>query len=636
MSVISDFNKRSKTAKGDLNQIAKAFIQARSKDFEYCIVNNLPMYLGAYTQSGKTRFKLWLADWALSTNLVDVVIITTTNLTGAMSQMRDRLIEWAKLNGRQIKSTDDKSAYMIKGDIFVNMTNANRTNRIDAIVAEAERNASDAGKPMPRILVLIDEGEEHHECTLDSRCDIALNNLLLTRNRPDTASICTAKVSATLLSHIIVHGQYSSSLGYLQARQVFQLPTHPDYVGLNIPNFIEPILIDDTEFSGDSYTANANLRNTQNPRRLVAAIETLIKDQAKIERGPIQIGNVVFGRTKDSHVRAAGMIARAFNSAGRTVAIWEKEHFNQLNKSAEVVVIVHNGTANDMAVADKLTLIAHHWNRKNLKAVVIVSKMMTGKSITIETENCRDPSSPEYGFYANFTAYYGPGRENITTAIQAMRCTGIRPAIKRHVMWTTDTIKQEIEGYEDQNRMFVSYLKQVGQLSTTQIIDWVGGQRPIAKASMQKRLGKTKITNRAMSQDIDNSNRSIATEADAYFIVSAAKRKQLNSIESIVEFVQAQGFALASTERSKIEGARVERTYDSVSAARMAFKNFSKGKSVKLHWTKINGKTALYVINNMRTQERVEYAFNELDNGYPLFNKSRVYQQPGSYVYQVA
>ena len=285
--ILKDFITRRKTPAGNLDQLAQNYIKNNWPNMEQCILNGQDIYMLADTQAGKTRYKLWLADYALSKGIVDNVVISTTNLTGAMKQMFDRAVDWAKQNGRQVKSTTDKSAYMVKGDIFVNMTNANRTNRVDAIVADAEKTAKQTKRPVPRILVIIDEGEEFHQCTQSSQCDIALTNLLLSRK----GTISTVKVSATLLSHLMIHGPYSYELGHLTKEQVYRIPNHPDYKGLNIPNFIEPILSMESNFSGDTYTNSANLRNTLNPQRVVNAIETLIANNSLV-----QIGNVVFGK----------------------------------------------------------------------------------------------------------------------------------------------------------------------------------------------------------------------------------------------------------------------------------------------------------------------------------------------------
>lgn len=486
--ILKDFMKRRATPAGDLDQLAQNYIKNNWPNMEQCILNGQTIYMLADTQAGKTRYKLWLADYALSKGIVDNVVISTTNLTGAMTQMFDRAVDWGKQIGRQVKSTTDKSAYMVKGDIFVNMTNANRTNRIDAIVADAEKTAKQTKRSVPRILVIIDEGEEFHECTQASQCDIALTNLLLSRK----STVSTVKVSATLLSHLMIHGPYSYELGHLTKEQVYRIPNHPDYKGLNIPNFIEPVLSIESNFSGDTYTKSANLRNTLNPQRVVNEVELLITNN-----NLVQIGNVVFGRQRSGHTKVAGMLTRAFQNKGRTVTMWDNEDFHQLNNSSEIVVIVHNGHARDLTVAEKLTAIAHGWDRTELKAILIISKMMTGKSITVECEHWYDPTSLEFGFYANFTAYYGPGKENITTAIQAMRCTGIRPALKKNVMWTTDDTKQDIENYRDQITKFIAHLNTVGAMDQTQIIRWVAGSRPISKASNQKIIGNHGIKKRS-------------------------------------------------------------------------------------------------------------------------------------------
>ena len=624
--VLKDFMKRRATPAGDLDQLAQNYIKNNWPNMEQCIQNGQTIYMLADTQAGKTKYKLWLADYALSKGIVDNVVISTTNLTGAMTQMFDRAVDWGKQIGRQVKSTTDKSAYMVKGDIFVNMTNANRTNRIDAIVADAEKTAKQIKRPTPRILVIIDEGEEFHECTQSSQCDIALTNLLLSRK----GTVSTVKVSATLLSHLMIHGQFSPDLGHLSKEQIYRIPNHPDYKGLSVPNFIEPILAIESNFSGDTYTNSANLRNTLNPQRVVNEVETLIANNTLV-----QIGNVVFGRQRSGHTKVAGMLARAFQNKGRTVTVWDDEDFNQLNHSGEVVIIVHNGHARDLTVAEKLTAIAHGWDRTELKAILIISKMMTGKSITVECEHWYDAKSPEFGFYANFTAYYGPGKENITTAIQAMRCTGIRPALKKNVMWTTDDTKQDIENYRDQITKFIAHLNTVGSMNKTQIIEWVAGTRPISKANVQKYIGNT--GRKSLAQNIDNTERSIAIEADCLIPITAKEYNRIGRDPHLaIDYALQQGFTPVTMNSKEWEGPRPDRSYKDAEAARMPFKNHSPGKIVTMHWVKLKNKYHLYIKNKMNNELRVEYNINDLVNGRPSFADSRVYQGKGDYTYTVA
>jgi hypothetical protein len=427
----------------------------------------------------------------------------------------------------------------------------------------------------------------------------------------------------------MIHGQFSTDLGHLTKEQIYRIPNHPDYKGLNVPNFIEPVLSIESNFSGDTYTKSANLRNTLNPQRVVNEVELLITNN-----NLVQIGNVVFGRQRSGHTKVAGMLTRAFQNKGRTVTMWDDEDFNQLNNSSEIVVIVHNGHAQDLTVAEKLTAIAHGWDRTELKAILIISKMMTGKSITVECEHWYDPKSPEFGFYANFTAYYGPGKENITTAIQAMRCTGIRPALKKNVMWTTDDTKQDIENYRDQITKFIAHLNIVGSMNKTQIIEWVAGTRPITKANVQKYIGNT--GRKSVAQDIENNERYLATEADLLIPISATEYKNIGQNANLaIDYALQHGFMPVSMNPAVWEGPRQDRAYKDAENARMAFKNHTAGKEVKLHWVKLKNKYYLYVKNKMSNELRVEYNINDLVNGRPSFADSRVYQGKADYTYKV-
>jgi hypothetical protein len=589
----------------------------------------------ALTQSGKTFLKLELALWALRKDLVDNVIINSTNLTGANRQLLMRAIYWGQKNLISVKTTTDKNAIMMPGDVFINMSNANKLNRIDSIVENAEIMAKTFKRPQPRILVINDEAEEFHETTETSRCDTALGNLLLNNKH----NILVAKVSATLLSHLLVHGPYSSTLGFLDKRQIYKLPIHPDYKGLNISNFIEPVLNSDSNFNANGYINKANLRNTNNISIVVKEIEKLIAEQPKWgddkqTKALPQIGNVVFGNSRVGHQKASTMMARAFQKYGHRVTIWDDEDFENLNTSNNIVIVIQNGTsAQQLTVADKLSKIAHNWNRKELKAIVIISKKMLGKSITVECDNSNDPKSPEFGFYANFTAYYGQMNENITLPIQAMRCTGIRPDIKRHVMWTTDEIKQEIENYYDDVDNFVSHINAKGIMDSTQLIAY-SQKRPIAKAKVQRQLGIVKNNTKSDSCVISNAERTIAPQADCLIAVTNAQYNNLGvDKQAILEFVMQQGFVPLSMDIKQWDSIRKDKAYISKNdpvansnTARNAFKNHSPGKLVKAHWIKKKQGWLLYIKNKMSNVPRTEYVVHDLDaTGRPTFANSRYY-----------
>ena len=647
--ILKDFKKRRNSPVGDLVELQKNRVNSNWTNFKYCIQNKLPIYALADTQSGKTFFKFWLADKAINDGVADNVIISTTNLTGAMTQICDRAIEWGKSIGRQVKSTSDRSAYMVKGDIFINMTNANRTNRIDTIVEDAENTAKKYKRPSPKILVILDEGEEFHELTETSQCDTALGNLLIHNKH----NVSVVKVSATLLSHILIHGQYSSDLGFLSKEQIYQIPNHPDYKGLNVPDFIEPVLVHEQHFSGDCYSKKANLRNTSNIKIVVDQVETLISNQKNIgddiqTKSLVQIGNIVFGRMRSGHLKVADMLIKSFQNKGRSVTLWDDEEFDQLNCSTDVVIVVHNGQARDLTVAEKLTAIAHGWDRSTLKAIIIISKMMTGKSITVECEHWYDSKSPEFGFYANFTAYYGPGRENITTAIQAMRCTGIRPALKKHVMWTTDSTKQDIENYRDQIMRFISHLKKVGSMTQTQIIDWVAGTRPVTKAKVQKLIGSAGVKKRTAhillpEERLDFISKGTTTLDEVYQVpmrvynsIGKDKDKMFEYIKNVLGFVVLVPTAKPTLRQPIINPAAGDiMTYTS-GAAPGAYVN----DWVVMQWFKKGNKMFLWCSNKSaqgksNPDEYLAYSIRLDEHTHQPIFTPKIYHKRSSMVYKV-
>lgn len=639
--IFKDFQKRRASPSGDLIQIQQNYVLSVWNDIEHCIKNRLPMYGLAGTQSGKTFLKFWVAYYAIKKKVVDNVIISTTNLTGAKKQIFYRAKEWALQYDLQIKSTDDKDASMIKGDIFISMTNANRTNFVDKIVNDAECTAKKFNKPAPRILVIVDEGEEFHQSTETSTCDTALGNLLIHKNH----NINVLKISATLLSHMLIHGQFSD-LGMLTKEQVFRIPTHPDYKGLSsstIQNpFILPALTAESNWNGAGYTSSATTRNTKNPKIIVDEVEKLINEQKNIgddaqTKKLVQIGNVVAGDSTAGHLRMAGLIASYFQrTKQRTVEIWDNKESSQLKKTSEIVIIIHNGSAKDLSVAEKLSQIAHHWDRSKLKAILIVSKKMTSKSISVECNNWYDPASPEFGFYCNFTAYYGPGSENITVAIQAMRCTGIRPLLKKHVMWTTDETKQDIENYYDQIENFISHLNLKGKFDNTQLIPWVPGySRALSKKKVQTQyIGNSGV--RSHGNNIANSDRHNYVEADALIKSTAKDYARIGTnVALAIEYVLEHGFTPISIDPKECETFRNDTFYNSYDDARNAFRNHTKGKNVKFHWVKIKNRYYLYVKNKMNGETRVEYNVNNLVDGRPAFDSSRLYKSASDYLYEV-
>jgi hypothetical protein len=487
---------------GNLDTLMSDFVAKNGPNIDYCLSQKKPMYGIAWTQSGKTLFKLHLAEYVLDQGLVDNVVIATTNLTGAKDQLIKRTREFFLLGGKEVKTTDDHHPVMKPGNVFINMTSASRTSKMASIIEDAESNARLLAKKRnttpvyPRILVIFDEGEEFHagvgDSSLDLKsaaCDRELYNLIHTRNTTNTSKISIAKVSATLFSHLLIHGQFTGHHGHLDSQQIFQLPISPTYKGIPggltfASNLIEE---DKSVFTNDAYRASANLSTAKNFKIAVNEIQNLIVNDP---HGLVQIGNVVMGVSKRSQEISAKLISRAFLNKGYTTTVWEDEDIFNLNTRTEIIVLVQNGdTDSNGSIQHRLQLIATNWKIQPL-AILIVSKKMTSKSITIDLDECHNPKHQNFGYYANFTVWYGPVNGNVTMEIQGMRCTGIRPNLKKHAMITTKRTEEAIQSYYQTEDAFIHKLRTEGTLDYSTSIDWfMAPHKKVAKGNVNPLIG---------------------------------------------------------------------------------------------------------------------------------------------------
>ena len=512
---ISEFNKLRSSKAGDLDILMSDFVTQHGANINYCLSQQKPMYGIAWTQSGKTLFKLHLAEYVLDQGLVDNVIIATTNLTGAKNQLIKRTEKFFQFKPTEVKTTDDDHPVMKPGNVFINMTSASKTSKMASIIDDAESNAQLLAKKLkkkpvyPRILVIFDEGEEFHaglgDSSLDLKsaaCDRELYNLIHTRNKANTSKISIAKVSATLLSHLLIHGQFTGHHGHLDYRQIFQLPISPLYKGIPGGLTFTTSLIDEDRsvFNNDAYRSSANLSTAKNFKIVVNEIEKLINNDP---HGLVQIGNVVMGVSRRSQETSAKLLSRAFVNRGYTTTVWEDENFINLNTRTDIIVLVHNGDTNgNGSIQQRLQLIATNWKTTPL-AILIVSKKMTSKSITIDLDGWDDIKSLNFGYYANFTVWYGPPRANVTMEIQGMRCTGIRPNLKNHVMITTKQIEEAIQGYYQTEDSFIHQLRTEGTFDYTKSIDWfMAPHKKVAKGNVHPLIGAPNGQSRYSSKKI--------------------------------------------------------------------------------------------------------------------------------------
>jgi hypothetical protein len=662
---ISAFDKLKSSKAGNLDILMSDFVTQHGANINYCLAQQKPMYGIAWTQSGKTLFKLYLAEYVLTHGLVDNVIIATTNLTGAKDQLIKRTREFFQFKPTEVKTTDDSHPVMKPGNVFINMTSASRTSKMSSIIADAESNAQLLAKKLkkkpiyPRILVIFDEGEEFHaglgDQSLDFKsaaCDRELYNLIHTRNKANTSKISIAKVSATLLSHLLIHGQFTGHHGYLDYRQMFQLPISPAYKG--IPGglaFVSSLVDEDKSvFTGDAYRASANLSTAKNFKIVVNEIENLINNDP---HGLVQIGNVVMGVHKRSQEISATLLSRAFVNKGYTTTVWEDEDIFNLETRTEIIIIVHNGdTDSNGSIQERLQLIATFWSVQPL-AILIVSKKMTSKSITIDLEECHNPKNQNFGYYANFTVWYGPPRANVTMEIQGMRCTGIRPNLKNHVMITTSKIEEAIQGYYQTEDAFIHQLRSEGTFDYTKSIEWfMAPHKKVAKGNVhplvgapnsQLRYNGTKITLSDKQKLIANGTPVLDGH---YSIPKTVYTKIVNETNAkkrakmIFNFIVSKGFVAQTTET------RLRMAKDYYPNRDSAVQAYTRGDDLQhhdalvlMHLIDDNGKYSVYCYNNMRNRPSTyvidDLTFNRPGSMNPEFLTAKIMQKGNHALFKV-
>jgi len=663
IQAIKDFTEIRNTT-GDLEAIHSEYILSHEELFKSCIQNKEIIYGLAWTQSGKTMFKLVLAKWALDKGIVDNVIISTTNLTTAKKQLMQRTRDYFRQFGCEVKSTDDVDPIMLKGNVFVNMTSAHRTNQISHIIEEAEDQARKIAKrtcraiQYPRILIIFDEGEEFHggmgdanENFTNASCDRELFNLIHTRDGVKNSSISIAKVSATLLSHLMIHGQFTRHQGHLTSKQVFQLPVSPTYKGIPGGMSFDTNLVEESRnvFAGDSYKNIATLKTTENFVRVTESIDRLIRED---RHGLPQIGNVVMGVNRAGHSIISNLLSQSFIKMGYTTEIWDTGSFDMLNKNSEIIMLIQNGdTDSTGTIVTKLQQIANNWHTTP-KAILIIAKKMTSKSITIELEDSTTLRHPHFGYYANFTIWYGPKNADTTMEIQSMRCTGNRPPLKQHVMITTEYTANAIQNYYKQEEEFIHQLRVDGTLDTSTALTWfIAPHKKIAKASVNRLIGATngqknfRGTKVSISQMFKMQADGI-TQLDGVYEIpkrmynTLIKKTDEDLRNTVFEYIKSKGFvALGAATRVR----RAKDYYPNRDSAILAYtvgdKLNGEDSLVAMHLFERDGRAGVYAINVVKSELRpdehllIDITFD--DTIIPEFLQGKLMSRGNKTVYKV-
>lgn len=493
---------------------------------EYCIQHGLPIFIIAYTQSGKTFIKIAMIKKGLELGWFDSAAVSTVPFTNAYAQMHSRLFKEFPLNlvisAQSLDPASPVKTRLLPGQIISAMTDKYRLKPLISAL-DVYNNAKAAHTSVG---LFLDESHLNESAQGDSKSDVCSGNVgdghlyeLVTRYDIPLVS----RVSATMLGSLVASQYFTDQNGYMHNEQILQPPLNPNYHGIPTDgiNFeFKPVFQDETKyktngkplpakhqvFSGDTYKDNANLRNTKNIS--ILADEMLAMSARRVFDDIPDIGTVVMGVSRKGHKKVIELLDRALTSRGEVVEIWSDglDDISSLIPNATIVLVEHNGDSDPSLVSNKLWELSKYYQRGQLKHIVFVSKKMLGLSVTVEATNpdpesdrsfATDPSHHAFGWYCNWTAYYAPAHSARDTAIQAMRCTGNRIiGLKEHVCFMTPDEADGCKAYYDidmfGNHGFITELAKAGKFDTTTMIEWSqsNSKKKTSRAPLQLLLPK--------------------------------------------------------------------------------------------------------------------------------------------------
>ena len=468
-----------------------------------CLDEDRPIYCFAKTQSGKTAFKQALAKKLLTFKVKDVVIISTTNLTTAMEQMRGRIA--SNLSPQRINVIDSTNmpARFNPGNVVITMTNSSRISALHDMILKTQQYDEQGNFEPLSYALIVDEGDEYEPAAGgedgSKPTESILYELFAGLRNEHNIDVDLVKVSATLAGALYTSGYWAGLYGDLKPKQLIELPTSNDYIGIGHGLHFDTNLIEEPKhiFNGTSLSEDVQTANeSKNFCYIVQQIENLI--EIDNEFGLVQIGNIVYGTSTKSHEVIAKVLSAEFeNTYGRSVAIWDSmSHLSDFSRTTEVLFIVHNGTTKGYSLQEKLLHCADYF--KNLKAILIVADKMANKSITIEavTDNSNfkdiyDVNNKAFGYWCNFTVVYGSKERSVGAEIQYLRCTGNRPALKKHIVFCTDYVSKNIHAYYEDIESNITDIKNSGGWDKTKLIErTMSYRKKIDKAVVDKRLSR--------------------------------------------------------------------------------------------------------------------------------------------------
>jgi len=471
---------------------AIAYVKTEWESIKYCIVNGLPLYIIGAVQLGKTIIYNAIAYLALKgftkdddteeLPLVELVLITTNNLTSSGLQNRNRSKTYLNntTNGitvHEIRLIESIGDVILPGAVVQSLTNAHQLKKVKSLIERSVIHDKDHKNQIGtefspwKILVLHDEADQANPNIADnesaqkkskkhkhSTTEFDLNELLSDID-PLLAKVSYAGISATIFSQLAIYGTFGAHRhGDLKTEQIISVPIPKEYKGFLTtndvgqihynPSFAKPGLVYEDEQwckSGQYVSAvKAGDGKAKNPKFVAERMFWHFNNNNPYNL--TQIATVNFTLNRKGHKRTAELIHGEMNLINPGSAQFIDGTTPDIKVNNEYVVITHNGdpdaTANGLSAEDKISKIYKSAEDSNikLKGIVIVGGWLVSRAITFGTKKY------DYAYCNLSFTNYGK-KVDREALIQSARCSGCYSGVKEHVFYTVDEHIDAIENY---------------------------------------------------------------------------------------------------------------------------------------------------------------------------------------------
>lgn len=466
---------------------AIAYVKTEWESIKYCIVNRLPLYMIGAVQLGKTIIYNAIAFLALKgftkddgteePSLVELVLITTNNLTSSGKQNQDRSTKYLEnptnnIPVHNVLSFGDTGTVRPKA-VIQSLTNKSQIEKfrelIERSIQKDKNHFEQIGKEFTpwNILVLHDEADQANANIADnedeqkaskrykhSLTEYELNQLL--QFDIESVKVSYVGISATMLSVLANYKKFGAHrYGPLRTEQIISVPIPKLYKGFVTsdsngkivynPDFAKPGLEyeDPQWFKSGKYIPSVKPgdKKVRNPKFIAEEIFNHFNNNAY---QALQIATVNVTRDTKGHTSTAKLIEGEMNLLNIGSAEFIRDLTTSINVTKEYVVITHNGELDSTSAAEKIEKIYKSALENNiaLKGIVIVGGWLVSRAISFGTE--------KYPFaYCNISFTLPPSVIDKEAVIQSARCSGRYPDSKIHTFYTSTGCIDVIKNYID-------------------------------------------------------------------------------------------------------------------------------------------------------------------------------------------